>query len=344
MISILPVFCSTRLKGNWPSLVFAATLCACGPQQHDQRLDFYAFGTEVSVTLYSVTTPQAQSATEQLQAHYADVGHNWYPWRRGELHAINNAMRSGSRIDVSPRLAGVIRRAAEFELISGGRFNAGLGRLTELWGLHEISAIPSTLPKKADITAILADSPGAARIDWDQDRAGTRSDFVMLDLGGIAKGAILEDSVTILLDLGISNAIINIGGDLTVLGNVRGRPARIGIRSPGNRSPIASLSVDDGETVVTSGIYERFVEIAGIRYAHILDPATGYPVDHAVSATVIHVDPVLADAAATALIVGGTDEFDALTEAFGLDLALLIDSSGDVRLTPSMRERLHWIE
>lgn len=333
-----------RKRGMRWVLAAALTLYGCGPQQQDQRLDFYAFGTEISVTLYSVTAKQTLLATEQLQSHYADVGHNWYPWRRGELHAINTAMRSGSRVDVSPRLAGIIRRAAEFELISGGRFNAGLGRLTELWGLHEISATPSALPDNADIAAILADRPGAVRIDWDQNRAGTRSDFVMLDLGGIAKGAILEDSVTILRELGITDAIINIGGDLTVLGNVRGRPARIGIRSPSNRSPIASLSIDDGETVVTSGIYERFVEIDGRRYAHILDPATGYPVDHSVSATIVHVDPVLADAAATALIVGGADEFDALTRAFGIDVALLIDSSGDVRLTQSMRERLHWIE
>jgi thiamine biosynthesis lipoprotein len=150
--------------------------------------------------------------------------------------------------------------------------------------------------------------------------------------------------VQILQDLEIKNAIINIGGDLTVMGDVDGRPASIGIRSPVEESAIASVDVVAGETVVTSGDYERFVEIDGKRYSHILNPRTGHPVEHTSAVTVIHTDAMLADAAATALMVGGSEEFERLTKALEVEFALLIDASGDLRLTPSMDLRLNWID
>jgi len=182
-----------------------------------------------------------------------------------------------------------------------------------------------------------------ARIQWDGNRLSTAQPDLMIDLGGIAKGAILEDCISVLLQYGINDAIVNIGGDLSVLGDVKGRPAHIGIRSPVASDPIAAIDIDAGETIVTSGNYERYIEIAGQRFAHILDPQSGYPVEHTAAVTVVHQDPVLADAAATALMVGGAEEFDALTQALDIDFALLIEASGDLRLTRSMDERLHWL-
>ncbi|HEX7719243.1 MAG TPA: FAD:protein FMN transferase, partial [Woeseiaceae bacterium] len=80
------------------------------------------------------------------------------------------------------------------------------------------------------------------------------------------------------------------------------------------------------------------------RYAHVLDPRTGYPARDTSSVTVIHTDPVLADAAATALLVAGNAEFDEACERLGIDHALLISDRGDLRLTPQMRDRVHWRE
>jgi thiamine biosynthesis lipoprotein len=337
---------STRLSPNWLSVSIILTLLAasCGEARRDYQLDFYALGTEVTVSLFGVSDAQATRATDTLQSMFADVGHNWYPWRPGELQAMNESLAEMRLpIDVSPRLATVIRRAAEIEILSVGRFNAGLGNLTELWGLHDVTNPPAALPDPSEIEARIKGGVGAELLDWDGDRIVSGRTFLMIDLGGIAKGAILEDSVQILRELGVNHAIVNIGGDLTVLGNVNGRPASIGIRSPIAEKPLASLDVAGGETVVTSGNYERYIEIDGQRYNHILNPQSGYPVEHTASVTVVHDDAMLADAAATALMVGGAEEFDALTEAMNIDFALLIDASGDLRLTRSMDERLHWL-
>ena len=346
MISILQASCSTRLSPNCLSVGIILTLLAasCGEARRDYQLDFYALGTEVTVSLFGVSDAQATRATDTLQSMFADVGHNWYPWRPGELQAMNESLAEMRLpIDVSPRLATVIRRAAEIEILSVGRFNAGLGNLTELWGLHDVTNPPAALPDPSEIEARIKGGVGAELLDWDGDRIVSGRTFLMIDLGGIAKGAILEDSVQILRELGVNHAIVNIGGDLTVIGNVNGRPASIGIRSPIAEKPLASLDVAGGETVVTSGNYERYIEIDGQRYNHILNPQSGYPVEHTASVTVVHDDAMLADAAATALMVGGAEEFDALTEAMNIEFALLIDASGDLRLTRSMDERLHWL-
>ncbi len=330
---------------NWLSvaLVCALLVAACsGPRDH--TLQFYALGTEVSVSLFAVSERQAEDASEQLQSYFARVGHDWYPWNSGELRSINIAIELQESADVSPRLAAIIRRAAEIERLSDNRFNAGLGHITERWGLHELGDEAPQKPQSGEIAKLLASAMGVTSVRWIDDQIVAAPPGLMLDLGGIAKGAILEDSVQILQDLGIENAIINIGGDLSVIGDVNGRPASIGIRSPAAAAAVAAVDIAAGETIVTSGDYERFIEIDGERYSHILNPRTGYPVEHTSSVTVIHADAMLADAAATALMVGGVAEFEQLTDALDLEYALLIDASGDLRLTTAMDLRLNWID
>lgn len=333
-----------RSKLNWPSLaLLCALLAACGAERSDHAVEFDALGTEVSISLFDVSKADADTASEHLQDYFAGIGIDWYPWSPGELRAVNIAIELQEPTDVSPRLAAIIKRAAQIERISNNRFNAGLGRVTELWGLHRIGSEPPPRPTKNEIAAALSQAIGVSNIRWTGDRIVGAPPGLMLDLGGIAKGAILEDSATILRGLDINNAIINIGGDLTVIGDVNGRPAHIGIRSPFEEAAIASVDVEAGETIVTSGNYERFVDIDGSRYSHVLNPRTGFPVEHTSAVTVIHGDAMLADAAATALMVGGAAEFEQLTGSLGLEYALLIDAAGELSLTPAMDYRLNWV-
>ncbi len=334
-----------RSSRSWlsPCIAIAVALAACTPADRDHHHQLYAFGTYVSVSFYSVPDEKSQEALAQLEALFDAVDDNWYPWAPGELQRINNAIAAGETIAVSRRLESLILAATDYERLSRGRFNAGLGRLTELWQFHDIANPPPKLPDANKLAALISAAPALDSLAWHRGELTGRNREVMIDLGGIAKGAVLEDCRDLLRRLGIDNAIINIGGDLVVIGQVGRRAARIGIRSPLIDAPVAGLDIADGEAIFTSGSYERFVEIAGTRYAHILDPTTGFPIEHTVSVTVVHEDPQRADAAATALMVGGADEFDDLVKALRLEYALLIGAGGDTRLTPGMRERLEWI-
>ena len=90
----------------------------------------------------------------------AGVGHDWYPWSEGELRSINIAIELQDAVNVSPRLAAVIRRAADIERLSNNRFNAGLGRVTELWGLHRIGSEPPPMPQANEIAFALSQAIG----------------------------------------------------------------------------------------------------------------------------------------------------------------------------------------
>lgn len=326
-------------------------LCqGCQPGSRDFRHQYYAFGTLVTIDFYNVDSRSNDAAIASIEARIKYIDRNWYPWRErtdagpGELQRINAAIAAGTSIEVTPMLADLLRRASALELASGGKFNPAIGHLTELWGFNDMASLRASPPAAADVRNWLSASVSSASLEWHGNRLRSNSPKLLLDLGGIAKGSILEQFRQISHDAGIDNAIIDLGGDLTVLGGVRGRSAKIGIRSPRSDGILAWLEVGDGETVVTSGDYERFFEYRGRRYQHVLDPRSGYPVEHTISATVVHEDAVLADAAATALLVAGPGEFDQLCASLGLADALIVGASGDLRLTRGMEKRLNWTE
>ena len=335
-------------------LLIACLAASCDLQHTDSTHQILAFGTRVELRIYGGEARQVRDAMTRVEARYRELDRDWYPWARdwdansavplGELRRINAALASGRSIDVSPELASLIRRAAVIEERSFGKFNPGIGRLTELWGFDNVLRENWAPPSAEAVGRIVGQAPGSDHLHWENNTLSSRSTVTQIDLGGIAKGALLDLTIELLRESGLDNAIIDIGGDLTILGNVHGRAARIGIRSPIADKPIGWLEVNNGETVVTSGDYERFFEYQGRKYQHIIDPDSGFPIQHTASVTVIHDDPILADAAATALVVAGMAEFDQTCAALDIQQAILIDSTGELRLTAGMDRRVNWVK
>ena len=133
------------------------------------------------------------------------------------------------------------------------------------------------------------------------------------------------------------------GGDLRAFGSHGDRPWRIAVRDPAG-GIIAALEAGKDEAIFTSGNYERFRQDNESRYPHILDPRTGWPVKDLASVTVITREGWLADAAATALIVAGLDDWVEVARSLGLDQVLLVDETGKAYLTEKMNERVDFVE
>ncbi|MEO1065580.1 MAG: FAD:protein FMN transferase, partial [Actinomycetota bacterium] len=130
---------------------------------------------------------------------------------------------------------------------------------------------------------------------------------VRINLGGIAKGYVVERGIDLLRRAGVSNAIVTAGGDSRLLGDRRGRPFMVGIRDPRVDGEVAiSVPLED-EAISTSGDYERYFEEDGVRYHHIIKPSTGTPAAGVHSATVIGPDAVMTDALSTSVFVMGVD-------------------------------------
>ena len=163
---------------------------------------------------------------------------------------------------------------------------------------------------------------------------------VQLNFGAYAKGYAIDLSIQHLKNMGIKNAIINTGGDLKAIGKHGDRHWRIAIQHPRQQNIIATIETHGEESVFTSGDYERYYMYKGKRYHHILDPRTGYPADQSQSVTVIHHNSGLADAAATALFIAGSEQWLEIAQKLKLKQVMLIDKLGKIYVTPEMKKRL----
>ncbi|MCH7898941.1 MAG: FAD:protein FMN transferase [Proteobacteria bacterium] len=153
---------------------------------------------------------------------------------------------------------------------------------------------------------------------------------VRINLGGIAKGYVVERGVDILRRNGVLHAIVTAGGDSRLLGDRRGRPFMIGIRDPRQDGEVAIRLPLEEEAISTSGDYERFFEEDGVRYHHIIQPSTGEPAAGIHSATVIGPDAVMTDALSTSVFVMGVDLGLKLIAGLPDYESIVIDAQGRV--------------
>jgi len=170
---------------------------------------------------------------------------------------------------------------------------------------------------------------------------------VKLDLGGYAKGYALDRAAAILKQQGINNALINIGGNVLALGSHGKRPWRVGIQHPRKPGALATLELRDGEAVGTSGDYQRYFEVEGKRYCHLIDPRNGHPVQGVQAVTIITHGSragLLSDASSKPLFISGVTGWRTAANKMQLDEALLIDANGVVHLTAAMQKRLEFTD
>ena len=333
-----------RLRAGVPLiLALVLALAACSPAKglHQDRL--YVFGTLVDLTLWDVTEQQGRAAVAEL-ARELEVEHvEWHAWKPGPLVDLNAALARGETARATPHLVRLIEISQRLSRQSDGLFDPAIGGLVRLWGFHSddpLTGVPP--PPREAIAAWLAQRPSMDDLRVDGERVSSRNPAVQLDFGAIAKGYAVDLAIARLQAMGIQNAIVNAGGGMTAIGRREGRPWRIGVRHPQGRGVLAALELGEHEAVHTSGNYERYNEHEGIRYGHIIDPRTGYPGREIVSATVIHGDGAVADAAATALVLAGVADWERIARQMGVRLAMLVDESGTVHMPPAMAERVHF--
>lgn len=319
-------------------------LSACAPPpEYHQTL--YVFGTLVDVDILGQTPEQAAKAVGTVEADFQRMHRDWHAWKPGgELMELNRQFAAGGALSVSPFLMPLLEQAQVLYLDSEGLFNPAIGGLVGLWGFHNDEPPAGPPPPASAIQALVQARPGMDDLEIGGNLVRSRNPAVQMDFGGFAKGYALSRAIERLRGVGIDNAIVNAGGDLCVTGRHGERAWRIGIRHPQGKGVLASIDVDDGECVMTSGNYERYREYEDVRYAHILDPRTGQPVRHVASATVIHGDGGKADAAATALTVAGPADWERIATRMGLRYVMLVDEEGGVYMSPAMADRVRFLE
>ncbi len=200
----------------------------------------------------------------------------------------------------------VVRAGIYYGQLSEGDFDITMGPIIGLW---QIGTEDARIPKEEEIDRQLRFVDYKQVLLNEEESTVTLSPKMLLNLGGIAKGYAADEVGEILVSAGVKRAIINLGGNVKVIGSKADKvPFRIGIQNPFDQRNdyLGVLSVED-QTIVTSGDYERYFEVDGVRYHHIFDQ-TGYPVRNEVaSVTVVAKSSIDADALSTILFIQGVD-------------------------------------
>ncbi len=327
------------------ALLLGLCLAGCGKPPLQQQ-EAYVFGTRVEVLVADADPDKARAAIAIVLREFDRLHRTYHAWQTSELTALNDAIAAGHSLEVSPEMAGYIQEAQTLSRQGGGLFDPGIGRLVALWGFHN-DEFKAQLPPPEAITAWLAAHPSIADLKVEGNRVSSKNRQVALDFGGYLKGVALDRAAELLHQQGIHNALINIGGNLLALGDKQGRKWKVGIQHPRQSGPLALVELEDGEAIGTSGDYQRYFELDGQRFIHLLDPRTGRPVNHTEAVTVlIPKGPkagMLSDASSKPIFVSGPEGWRAAAAKLGVDQVLRVDSQGKISVTQALYKRLEFV-
>jgi len=326
-------------------LLLSLLLSACGKEPIYQEQG-YVFGTLVEVTVFGVEETRAQQGIADVMHEFQRLHDLLHAWKPSELSSLNTAIAQGKRQTVSPELAAMLQDAAQLTSQSEGLFNSTIGGLIQSWGF-QADDFKAVLPDEKIITVLVKENPQMSDLTFSVTEVQSKNKNVKLDLGGYAKGYALDRAATILKQQGINHALINIGGNVLALGSHGKRPWRVGIQHPRKPGALATLELRDGEAVGTSGDYQRYFEMDGKRYCHLIDPRNGHPVQGVQAVTIITHGAragLLSDASSKPLFISGVSGWRTAANKMQLDEALLIDADGVVHLTAAMQKRLEFTD
>ncbi|MDP2646846.1 MAG: FAD:protein FMN transferase [Desulfobacterales bacterium] len=238
-----------------------------------------------------------------------------------------------------PEILEIVRLALQIARESDGAFDITVQPLIELWGFYGEAR---RLPEPGEIKASL-ENVGYRQLILADGKLEKRNPGLRIDLGGIAKGYAVKEAAAVLRAKGITSGLIDAGGDVFALGKKGPQLWKVGIRAPRGDKLLGYIEVED-LAVMGSGDYERFFIQDGRRYHHIFNPATGYPTQGVTATTLIHPDPVLADAWNTAIFILGPDKGLKLVEKMPGMEAIMVTEAGEILFTSGMKNALNTIQ
>jgi thiamine biosynthesis lipoprotein len=316
-----------------------ALLGACQRADERHTLRFPTFGTEMEVTLIGVDAAEANRLLALLREDMEYMHFMWHPWQAGPLGRTNELLSYGGEFSANPSVLPLIDAARRLSPPSDYLFNPAIGKLLALWGLQDPEQRPATPPDPARIRALVAQHPTIDDIEQHAIRMRGTNPALKLDFSAVAAGVALEREAAMLRKQGITRAALRIGNDRKVIGQDRNGPWQHRFALPDRRTPLR-LPLRDGESLSITDASHGQITIAGRNYSAILDPRSGYPVDHTRRITVIHPDAATADAAATALFVAGPEAWPAIARRMGIELVMRIGADGRVEFSPALQARL----
>jgi thiamine biosynthesis lipoprotein len=297
-------------------------------------------GSELHLTAWTTDEAAARAAFATVFAEFDRLEALLSVWREGsDVQRLNQAAGQAP-VPVHEDTRRVLQAAAQVSSWTDGKFDVTFGALAEVWKFdHDqdnrvpaAAAIAARLPRVDHRAVVVHGGPGTAAI--------TRPD-VRIHLGGIGKGYAVDRGVAILRAAGLRDFMIQAGGDLYVAGAAGDTPWRLGIQDPRGAGGelFATVELSDA-TFSTSGDYERAFVQDGVRYHHILDPATGQPARGCRSVTIVAREATFADGLSTGVFILGPERGMALVERLPDVEAVVVTADNQVRISSGLQGRV----
>lgn len=303
----------STLRNVWLALFGLAFFVSCSDKNSipDEHI---LYGNTMGTT-YSVKMVVSKDALEEKQiaeavkaelAHVNDVLSTYID--TSELSLLNQN-RALSPVQISDELKMVLLEAKRLGSMTDGALDVTVGPLVNLWGFGPDKRVTHA-PNQEDIDNRLQRT-GIELFTVSGNSFSKKEPSLYIDLSSIGKGYGVDKLAELLDEKGIHNYLVEVGGEIRVSGKkLNGGDWRIAIEKPlSNQRTIQRLIVPKNNGIATSGDYRNYFEDGGVRYSHIIDPKTGYPIKHRlVSVTIIHQSAMTADGLATAISILGPDK------------------------------------
>lgn len=290
----------------------------CGCNKKQETSEFWAMDTYCTITAPSTAVSIAEKTVNDTAALLENAG-----GEQNYLFADKN-----TEFTLPEPVAEAVKTSLEISEMTDGAFDITIAPLSKLWNITERTA-PPTDEEIEDALKLV----GYKSVSLDGNTVRFSEDGRGIDIGAVGKGMAAKAAISALKEQNVEEAIVNLGGNVCVLGDKNGEKYKIGIKDPQSDGLLGYVSVGN-TSVVTSGIYERNFEYDGKIYHHILDTSTGYPADNGLlSVTVVCDDPVAADILSTAFFVVGKEKAEALFEkctSYGLKSVIFVSENGGI--------------
>lgn len=331
IICIVLAFCLT-----------ACTLCACKEQKQKSKYTTYSmdyFDTVIAITGYEYSQEDFDKTANEMIKMLGEYHRLYSIYHRFDgienLCTINELKDGAHRtVKVDKRIIDMLLYAKEMYDLTNGVMNVSMGSVLSLW--HDYRTIGKDNPENASLPPMDLLEKASAHTDIskmvidEKNSTVTLTDPLMkLDVGAIAKGYATQQVSDFFKEKGVTGYVLNVGGNVCTLGEkLDGTKWTVGIENPEDNDYFAYLQLD-GQSVVTSGSYQRFYYVDGIAYHHIIDPETLMPADNFLSVSIVCENSGLGDALSTALFCMPQNEGLALIESIENAEAMWVTKTGE---------------
>lgn len=289
-------------------------------------------GTRVSVELWADDEARGRELVADVMNEYRRIDNLMSTYKpESEISRVNDHAAEAP-VPVSEELYSIVQRSLELSVASGGAFDITYDSVGYLYDfrarVHPTDEQIAERLAAVDYRHVVLD-PAKRTIAF-------KVPGVRINLGGIAKGYVVENAAAMLREAGVEHAILNAGGDTRVIGDRRGQPWIVGIRHPRVSDEVVTRLPLVDEAISTAGDYERFFEENGRRYHHVINPATGEPTEGILTVTVIGPDGTLTDGLDTAIFVMGAEAGLELIKAYPGYETIIVEANGKVSFSPGL--------